>query len=997
MSEEVNQFAKTAIKQFGMSELSAKKFASTYMAMSNSLGAGGELGKNMALNLTGLVGDIASFYNITLEEANTAISAVYTGETESIKKLGIVLTEANLNAFAVSQGLKKTYNQMSQAEKVMLRYNYVMKASANIQGDFVRTGGNWANQVRILKEQWSQLLSILGKGLITVLKPVVVVLNEMLGSLIAVANALSRTFGGKGIESASGSVSSTFGDMADGAGDVSTGLDDANSSAKALAKTVAGFDEINTLVSQPSGGGGTGVGGDITGSGEITDTPEAESNIAKMSAYMKELQDILAKWKDRILKLEFNFDKEKAVEDLKGIGKNLLDIIAGWGTFVINVGVQLANDLDIGQLANDLMGFFNSLTGFVAVLTDVVGPAIGEFYRTSGLQDIVKWIGDKLSESLQSSSSKLDEWADWLKNNQENIKDFGTKLGAVVTPLSNIVLELLKISWDMLASALSTIADAVEKIANNIINMDEGQLSFIRNLALGFGALKVIGTVLTPLISFVAGLELATIKAGEGISTFQALKKALDLKLGMVLTKTGGEWTLTEWLSSLIKRADEVVMIVPRALQKAFGAIGGYFNTFLDPELLIGTTYKTKIANIITNIGSTIGNGLKGALISIVPNLQATFLQIGAVFQNLGAMVAEKGVFGTAMAGLKGILGGVGGAFKALWAVAKAHPFVAVVSVIVSVITSVVALYQRSEEFRDLLKDIYENTIKPVFAGVKDTFTDLYKNHLKPLIDKIFKGEGSLVGQIKPIIKKIWDFLTTFIGWVSANILPVFITVFGSILQTIGEVASDIIDLISGLIDIFTGLLKFISGVFSGDWKKAWEGIKQIFKGVFDSLVAIAKAPLNLIIGLINGVLNGLTAGMNGVIRLLNRLSFKVPDWVPGLGGEEWGFNLKTFSAPKIPYLANGGVITQPTMAMMGEYAGAYNNPEIVTPQALLQEIIYASNSNIVDALIQQTRQLLVGLEQMNMEVCIGDDVIAQSAQRGNQAYKRRTGRPLFV
>ena len=113
MSEEVNQFAKTAIKQFGMSELSAKKFASTYMAMSNSLGAGGELGKNMALNLTGLVGDIASFYNITLEEANTAISAVYTGETESIKKLGIVLTEANLNAFAVSQGLKKTYNQMS--------------------------------------------------------------------------------------------------------------------------------------------------------------------------------------------------------------------------------------------------------------------------------------------------------------------------------------------------------------------------------------------------------------------------------------------------------------------------------------------------------------------------------------------------------------------------------------------------------------------------------------------------------------------------------------------------------------------------------------------------------------------------------------------------------------------------------------------------------------------------------------------------------------------
>lgn len=213
------------------------------MAMSNSLGVGADAGKTMAMNLTGLVGDIASFYNITVEEANTAISAVYTGETESIKKLGIILTEANLNAYAVSQGIKKTYNQMSQAEKVMLRYNYVMQASAKIQGDFVRTGGNWANQVRVLKEQWSQLLGILGKGLIAVLNPVVKALNSMLASLIAVANAMAKAFGGTGIESSTGKVSSTVGDIADGAGDVSSGFDDANASAKALKNTLAGFDE----------------------------------------------------------------------------------------------------------------------------------------------------------------------------------------------------------------------------------------------------------------------------------------------------------------------------------------------------------------------------------------------------------------------------------------------------------------------------------------------------------------------------------------------------------------------------------------------------------------------------------------------------------------------------------------------------------------------------------------------------------------------------------
>ena len=263
------------------------------MAMGNSLGLNPEAGKNMAMNLTGLVGDIASFYNISVEEANTAISAIYTGETESIKKLGIVLTEANLNAYAVSQGIQKTYNQMTQAEKVMLRYNYVMQASSKIQGDFARTSGNWANQIRVLKEQWSQLLSILGKGLIAVLNPIVKTMNTLLASVISVANAFSKAFGGQGIQKATSSVSSSVGGITDGIEDTAGGFDQANNSAKKLKNTLAGFDELNVLSkADSSGSAGGSTSGNIEGIGDIVASEPEETPASKLSGYLQECKDI---------------------------------------------------------------------------------------------------------------------------------------------------------------------------------------------------------------------------------------------------------------------------------------------------------------------------------------------------------------------------------------------------------------------------------------------------------------------------------------------------------------------------------------------------------------------------------------------------------------------------------------------------------------------------------------------------------------------------------
>lgn len=186
------------------------------------------------------------------------------------------------------------------------------------------------------------------------------------------------------------------------------------------------------------------------------------------------------------------------------------------------------------------------------------------------------------------------------------------------------------------------------------------------------------------------------------------------------------------------------------------------------------------------------------------------------------------------------------------------------------------------------------------------------------------------------------------------------------------------------------------------DGVKTFTNMKTSLVNIFTQLGTALKTPINAIIDVINGLINGAVTGINKVIDAINKISFTVPtndvtEWL-GIAGKGWsGFNIKHVTGYTIPKLADGGIITQPTLAMMGEYANARNNPEIVAPESLMKQVFEASNGSVVDALIQQTRQLLAGLEEISMEVSIGDETIAKAAQRGNQAYKRRTGRPLFA
>ena len=489
MSAEVDKFAENALKKFGLSKLSAKQFASTFMAMSNGMGIAAEAGKNMSLNLTALAGDLASFRNVEQDVAFTALKSVFTGETETLKNFGIVMTEANLEAYALSQGITKSYSAMSQAEKVALRYSFVLNATKGAQGDFARTSNNWANQVRILKEQFKELAGIIGNGLLKVLQPLIILLNKVLGLAISVANSLSQAFGGKKIKESSTSVSnmaSGMSDIASGAEDTSSGLDSADKSAKKLKRTLAGFDQLNVLSNPDSGStssGAGGGGGDITGlanASYISTEEEVESGVSKADEYFKQVSEIYHKWFDNLPKLKINFDKEQALEDIKGIGLDILNTISGLGSFVITIGINLANDLDIGKLANDFISLVKSVTGLASSLTDVLVPAFEKLYDI-GLKPVVEWIGEKVHDAFKTLSGIIDDFAKFVEENAEGFKAWGEILGVVAKAIWSIIEPMADAAWNTFKGLILAIYEVFKLLLKILLEVGKALVKVVKD------------------------------------------------------------------------------------------------------------------------------------------------------------------------------------------------------------------------------------------------------------------------------------------------------------------------------------------------------------------------------------------------------------------------------------------------------------------------------------------------------------------------------------
>lgn len=264
MSGRVDAFAKDAAKAFGLSETMAKKYMGTYGAMAKSFGITGKAGYDMSAAITGLTGDVASFYNLSQDEAYTKLKSIFTGETESLKDLGVVMTQTALDQYALNNGFGKTTAKMTEQEKVMLRYQFVMSQLSDASGDFARTSNSWANQVRILQLQFEALRATIGQGLINAFTPVIQVINTILAKLQTLAEyfrAFTVAIFGDAA-GGSGSVADSMDSAAGSSGNIADNMGSAANSAKEMNRQLAKFDELNNLSSnRNSGGAGGGEGG----------------------------------------------------------------------------------------------------------------------------------------------------------------------------------------------------------------------------------------------------------------------------------------------------------------------------------------------------------------------------------------------------------------------------------------------------------------------------------------------------------------------------------------------------------------------------------------------------------------------------------------------------------------------------------------------------------------------------------------------------------------
>lgn len=178
-SKGVKDFAKTTLTQFGIARGAALEMTSMFGDMATGMGINQVEAAKMSKELTGLAGDLASFKNINIDEAMTALSGVFTGETESLKRLGIVMTEANLESFRMAQGIEKSVKKMTQQEKVMLRLNYIFSVTKNAQGDFARTQDSASNQMRIFTQGVKELSTNFGELLLPILTKIVTKANDI--------------------------------------------------------------------------------------------------------------------------------------------------------------------------------------------------------------------------------------------------------------------------------------------------------------------------------------------------------------------------------------------------------------------------------------------------------------------------------------------------------------------------------------------------------------------------------------------------------------------------------------------------------------------------------------------------------------------------------------------------------------------------------------------------------------------------------------------------
>lgn len=461
MSDRVNKFAQNAAKSYGLSETMAKRYTGTFGAMAKAFGYGEAEAYKMSTTLTGLAGDVASFYNLSQDEAYTKLKSVFTGETESLKDLGVVMTQTALDQYALANGFGKTTAAMTEAEKVSLRYAFVTNQLKDAAGDFIRTQNSWANQTRILSLQVESFKAAIGQGLINILTPVIKWINLLMEKLVAAANAFKSftetLFGKQGAskQQVTADTAEGLGTVADNADNATAATNKTAEAAKKLKRELAGFDQITKLGSEEESADTSSTPATAPSTPITTPTPGGPSE--------NDVDTLTTKYKNLAT----------AIGTLKSKFKSFTDLLSGAGKWVMDNVLKPLGEWTMNTL---LPGIIDTLASAFEFLTTALGflKPVWDWAWEYLLQPIANFVGDALIivlnsmkgafELLTTALTVLKPIWDWAwKNFFEPIGKFvGTAITGFLSDLAE-KLNTVPESLLLLKTAIESIPKKIEE------------------------------------------------------------------------------------------------------------------------------------------------------------------------------------------------------------------------------------------------------------------------------------------------------------------------------------------------------------------------------------------------------------------------------------------------------------------------------------------------------------------------------------------------------
>lgn len=798
MSKQVDAFAKNAALQFGLSETMAKRYTGTFGAMAKAFGFGEAAAYDMSTALTGLSGDVASFYNISQDEAYTKLKSVFTGETESLKDLGIVMTQTALDSFALANGFGKTTAKMSEMEKVALRYKFVQEQLTTAAGDFSRTSDGWANQVRILQLQFDSFKATVGQGLINVLTPVIQVINTLIGKLMSLANAFKAftdlVTGNKN------SAASGMGAIADAAGDASAAVggtaDAAKKAAKEIKGTTTGLDEFN-IIQQPDSSGGDGGSGTGTGGYDVDDFDMGTLDTSGVDEMEGKFSKLLDTWTQlsNIFKLGFKI----------GVG---------------DIGV-------LDTIKESLQGIKDSLTG---IFTDVdVSGAASSFaetltYNLGKVSGSVASIGMTIADNLIGGINL------YLQQDSGNIKeylismfDIGGDISKIVGDFSAAVAEIFAVFRS--PEAIQITADLTGIFSSAFMGVTELAGKFGRDL---------LDTILSPITENTGSISetysglLATIQTCTS-SIYETVKHAVD-----ECNKLYDEHiaplmqTIKDGLSKIVEALSTAynTYILP-VLQDAAERFKKFNEETLQPLIDKFSDFVAKVTDCI----SALWNNILLPFIlwfieNVYPYIAKGLEDASDAFWDFMDTIGE--IVGDVLEALGGILTFLTGVFNGDWE-------------------------QAWEGIKEFLNGAWE--------GMKDII-DLALNHIyntliKPILDAIFGDWDYSWTEIKETAKKLWEDIKEKAAEIFEALKKNLSEIWDKVKETIEEKWNSIkewfIDTWENIKAIFK--LDEMLEIGKGIMNKLWDGLKEVWEditkwlgyakdfvlGIWDSITSGAK------------------------------------------------------------------------------------------------------------------------------------------------------------